>query len=152
MLHMRGIGCVLVLALTARPAPAQLTTAADSAALVTAVVADLRAFYSSAKTGVFVTDSGRYLTGPLARRIALLLRSDATFDTTHTTPRLAWSEPSVRGDTATVSVIEHRCHEGTRIRYSGNNATHRYIRINARWTVESPRSVTHGDGMRCPWE
>jgi hypothetical protein len=149
---MHRVLLVVLLSLIARPAASQRLTAADSSALVTAIVADLRASYKSAASGLFVRDTTRHTRGALSRQIALhLARRDTSFTPSRTTPRLGFSEPVIQGDTASVKVTDKHCTEQGALQYYGNNGTHRYIRSGSTWTAVGRGSVMHADGFTCPW-
>jgi hypothetical protein len=131
-----------------------LRTTLDSAALLTTIVADLRANYRALASGVFVVDTSRSSAGPWSARIVAALRQPAAATamvTARTTPRAWFGEVVFSGDTAAISATVSQCREGEGILYSVTSATHRYFRAGDHWEPERRRSVAVGDGSRCPW-
>jgi hypothetical protein len=145
---------VFLVACVARPAAAQtLLSPADSTALVNVVIVDVRANYRAFVTGVFVVDTSRMASDPLAIRVFSSLRRvpEASGQPTRVTPR-ASINVIIRGlDTAMVSVSVSQCMLEPRERFWSTSATHRYIRINGAWKADPDRSVIAGDGVSCPF-
>ena len=149
---MRRLSLALILGVAVRTASGQGISARDSTTLLDAIVADFRTSLKGAATGQFVLDTTVFARGPISRRIAnALVRTDTTSVPTRTTPRIAFSEPAIRGDTATVSITVRGCREGPVISFWSGSHTHRYYRRGDRWVSDPMRSVIAGDGMGCPW-
>jgi hypothetical protein len=123
----------------------------DSAALVQAVVADLKASYRGFADGQFVFDTTNAALGPLAVRVLAGLRTGDSVRVSRTTPRARFGNFHFAGDTAAIAVTVNFCSLEPREWFSGTDGTHRYFRTEAGWEPERRRSVRVGDGVRCPY-
>lgn len=144
---------LLVAAIFAQPLAAQAPlSAADSTALVNAVVVDLRGTYRAFVTGVFVVDTTNTTLDPLAARVFVALTSDsaASIQSIRTTPRASIAVLARSAETVTVSVTISQCRVEPREWFSTTSASHRYYRTNDGWRVDPARGVVAGDGGRCP--
>jgi hypothetical protein len=150
----RFLTLMLVAAVTHTGEAQAVLSARDSSALVEVIAADLRASYRAVADGMFALDTTNASLGPLTIRVIATLRardSMATTPATRTTPRVRMSNVIITSSTAAVTVTVNRCSLEPREWVSGTSATHRYIRVGERWAPEPRRSVTVGDGVRCPY-